>query len=96
MSILARGCNCTKCIKKKKDRLEVAREEWRKGKRKIEIVPYHYDCGDGCCADYGEDVYINGVDINCVGEYVVDVLDKVMEFLEIENVEIEYGDEGDI
>ena len=35
---------------------------------KINIKPYEYECGDGCCYDRGDSIYVDGVqlgDIPC-------------------------------
>lgn len=29
-------------------------------KHKIGIKPYSYECGDGCCSEFGYEYYLNG------------------------------------
>jgi hypothetical protein len=29
-------------------------------KHKIGIKPYSYECGDGCCTEFGHEYYVNG------------------------------------
>ena len=29
-------------------------------KYKIGIKPYSYECGDGCCSEFGNEYYVNG------------------------------------
>ena len=30
---------------------------------KLSIRPYSYECGDGCCSEYGETWFVDGVDV---------------------------------
>lgn len=32
-------------------------------KRKVTIQPWDYECGDGCCYDYGNKVFIDGAQL---------------------------------
>jgi len=29
-------------------------------KHKISIKPYSYECGDGCCSEFGNEYYVDG------------------------------------
>lgn len=33
---------------------------------KLSKRPYYYECGDGCCTEWGETWYVNGVEV-CSG-----------------------------
>lgn len=35
---------------------------------KIEMVDWSYDCGDGCCYEWGVDLFIDGEKINSFSE----------------------------
>jgi hypothetical protein len=35
---------------------------------KIELQPYWYTCGDGCCDEYGYNVLVDGKIIGSIGE----------------------------
>lgn len=88
MNILEQGCTCNHCLSKTKVALLDSRAKWLNGERKIEFKPYHYTCGDGCCDEYGTEVYVNGFQITRDGENVESVIECLMEFLEIENFSI--------
>ena len=93
MSLLDQGCQCEKCREITKLELIEAREGWLSGNREIVFKPYHRECGDGCCDDYGTDVYVNGFNLNCDGSSAECVVEALMEFLEFDNVVIEFEDE---
>lgn len=96
MGILDYGCTCSTCLAKTKLVLQDARDRWNNGEREIIFKPYHYTCSDGCCDDYGTKVFVNGFDINCNGDDAVSVLAGIMEFLEVDNVEIDYDYDDDL
>ena len=94
MSILDGGCQCLKCAKANIDRLNEARQLWKENKlREITFKSYHYECSDGCCSEWGTNVYINGFGACIDGESVESVAEGLMEFLEIDDVKILYEDE---
>jgi hypothetical protein len=33
-------------------------------KLKIKLVDWEYECGDGCCYDSGQDIHLNGKQLN--------------------------------
>lgn len=96
MGILDWGCTCPTCLERTKQTLQIARDRWKNGERYIVFEPYHYTCSDGCCDDYGTKVFVNGFDINCNGDDAVSVLAGIMEFLEVDNVEIDYDYDDDL
>lgn len=86
MNILEQGCTCESCMKITKQNLQNAKEKWDSGEREISFKNYHYTRSDGCCDEYGTNVFINGFDLNCNGEDAGSVIINLMEFLNIENV----------
>lgn len=90
MSILDKGCTCTSCMEIRKQNLKEARDKWNNGDRNILFQPYHYECGDGCCDEYGTNVYVNGFNLNCSGDDAESVVGSLIEFLNIDNVIIDY------
>lgn len=84
------SCECKSCSKKRSEDSDRAFKEWTAGKRDISIRHWDWECGDGCCSDYGTDVHVNGFRlIYADGENVESVLDSVLEFLGYDNVNIE-------
>lgn len=54
-------------------------------KIKIEIKDWHYQCGDGCCDNYGTDIYLNGKLVDTLGSGDLEnVLEKVLTLLHYE------------
>lgn len=58
---------------------------------KITLKDWEYTCGDGCCYDYGQDIYLNGEQL--YEQYAEDsenalraVLEKLGYKIEIENI----------
>jgi hypothetical protein len=50
--------------------------------KEIEIKPYDYTCGDGCCYQSGYDVFIDGEHIGfTIAEYAEEVIDIINEHL---------------
>lgn len=95
MGILDQGCTCPSCLAKTKLALLDAKGRWKNGERNIVFKPYHYSCSDGCCDDYGTKVFINGFQITGDGENFESVVSSIMEFLEVDNVEIDYDSYDD-
>lgn len=93
MGILDQGCTCPTCLERTKQALQDARYRWKSGERNIVFNPYHYSCSDGCCDDYGTKVIVNGFQITDDGENIESVISNIMEFLEIDNVDINYDNE---
>jgi hypothetical protein len=63
-------------------------------KLKIEVVQWTHDCADGCCTDYGIDVFINGEEVSSRTEDITQILSNVLEHLKID-AEIKYTYEDD-
>lgn len=63
-------------------------------KVKVELHEYTYDCGDGCCTDYGTLTVVNGKELPCHNQDVATILRIVLEELGYE-VEIEETYETD-
>ena len=59
-----------------------------KEKLKIELKDYIYECGDGCCTDYGTIVKVNGEKMPYHNQDVGTILRQVLEHLGYE-VEVE-------
>lgn len=93
MSIVDQGCTCASCSTNALQNLKAAREKWNNSEREITFRPYHYECGDGCCSEYGTNVYVNGFQLTRDGENAESVVSSLMEFLEIENVDIGFESE---
>jgi len=89
------GCQCEKCLARTKQNLIEARGKWYNGQREIVFKPYHYQCGDGCCDEYGTKVYINGFELPCDERDTESTLRNIFEFLEIENVAINWNHEDE-
>ena len=90
------SCECKSCSKKRSEESNKAFEEWQSGVRDIVIEHWDWECGDGCCSDYGTSVYVNDFKlIHADGSNVESVLSEVLEFLGYEHVHIEekYDDE---
>lgn len=95
MSLLDQGCTCDSCLKITLQNLLTAREKWKNGERELIITPYHYECSDGCCDEYGSTIYVNGFDLNCDIEDFGSVIEGLMEFLRVENVSVNYEYENE-
>ncbi len=95
MGILNQGCTCERCFNQILKELEIARSEWNNGVRNIVFKAYEYYCADKCCFSYGTDVYVNGFNVSCNGEDPEMILEALMEFLEIEGVNIDLEFEGE-
>jgi hypothetical protein len=93
MKILEQGCTCDSCLEATKQCLQEARERWKNGDRHILFEPYHYECGEGCCSDWGTRVFINGFKITSDGDNTESAVEALMEFLEFDGVNIDFHPE---
>ncbi|CAB4138579.1 hypothetical protein UFOVP331_139 [uncultured Caudovirales phage] len=59
-----------------------------KGKLNISLTEYTYECGDGCCTNFGTVTAVNGVDLPFHNQDIETILQQVLEHLGYE-VEIE-------
>ncbi len=59
---------------------------------KINLHDYAYNCGDGCCFNYGTITTVNGVELPCQNQDVKTILTQVLEHLGY-NVEITTTDD---
>ena len=64
-----------------------------KQKLNIDMHEYYYNCGDGCCTNYGTIIKVNGVELPSHNQDVYTILHNVLEFLGYE-VEINETFEG--
>jgi len=65
-------------------------------KHRIEIRPYEYECGDGCCHESGSIVKVDGglvADVAHCNE--LDALESILAALGIDAEIVEYDLEGD-
>lgn len=59
----------------------------------LSVQDYHYTCGDGCCDDYGERVFVNGEQINAdIYMNAHDAIEQILKHLgyEVEWKEMDY------
>lgn len=96
MGIADQGCGCANCRDKLEKTLSQARGKWEQGCRDIVFEHYQYTCSDGCCDEYGVNVYINGFNLNCDGSDVEQVVRSLMEFLGVEDVNIKINYDYDL
>ena len=94
--MLGDGCPCAKCVEITDEKLEKARELWRNGTKEIVFTNWHWQCGDGCCDDYGTDMAINGFTVGRVEGDPEAVTLCLLEFLgeDIESLKIDHESEG--
>lgn len=59
-----------------------------KEKVKIELIEYAYECGDGCCTNYGTITKVNGVEIECQNQDTETIIYHILTNLGYE-VEVE-------
>ena len=59
-----------------------------KDKLNISLTEYTYECGDGCCTNFGTVTAVNGVDLPYHNQDTQTILQQVLEYLGYE-VEIE-------
>lgn len=60
----------------------------KKEKLKIELIDYSWECGDGCCTNYGTITKVNGVELELHNQDAGTILRQVLEHLGYE-VEVE-------
>ena len=65
-----------------------------KQKLNIDIQEFSFNCGDGCCTDYGTIIKVNGVELPSHNQDAYTILKNVLEFLGYE-VEINETFGGD-
>lgn len=85
-SFMETGCLCPGCLKSRQDDLLYAKTLWNMGCRKISFVePKDFD-------DLNYPFIINGFEVNVAGLecQMHQVLADLFEFLEIDNVEMEF------
>lgn len=51
---------------------------------KIVIQDYHYSCSDGCCDEYGSNLYVNGKEVGTYSEIDENMLEDVLREFGIE------------
>jgi hypothetical protein len=56
-------------------------------KLKIQLNEFSYTCGDGCCDNYGTNVYVNGVEMPLINQDTGTIVKQILEHLGY-NVEI--------
>jgi len=47
-------------------------------KVKIELDEYYYNCGDGCCTNYGTTTTVNGKELDLHNQDVATILQQVL------------------
>ena len=65
-------------------------------KHKISIKPYNYECGDGCCTEFGNEYYVDGKFVHrspCDENGWLAVLTALAIQAEIVNLDIDTGEE---
>lgn len=72
-------CNCTTC-RSKDDVLknQVYQNMINNNQILIETQEWDYECGDGCCYDYGTNLYINNYHITDRFDWDTDILKEVL------------------
>ena len=65
-----------------------------KKKIKIELKDYWYQCGDGCCDNYGTITKVDGEELECHNQDAGTIVKQILEHLGYD-VEISYGDPDD-
>ena len=54
----------------------------------IELNEYMYSCGDGCCANYGTQVKVNGIEMEAHNTDTATILTQILNHLGYDDVEI--------
>jgi len=65
-----------------------------KPKLHINLNEYYYDCGDGCCTNYGTITTVNGVELEYHNQDAYTMIKQILEHLGYE-VEITENNEND-
>jgi len=79
-----KDCACDNCFYGRSDLTEqliLQQEEKVKKKLTITLTEYSYECGDGCCTNFGNITNINGVDLDCHNQDTQTILQQVLEHL---------------
>ena len=63
-------------------------------KVKIELDEFYYNCGDGCCTNYGTTTTVNGKELPLINQDVATILEQVLEELgyDVEIIETYNGE----
>ena len=63
-------------------------------KVKIELDEFYYNCGDGCCTNYGTTTTVNGKELDLINQDVATILEQVLEELgyDVEIIETYNGE----
>lgn len=81
-------CSCAKCTEADNRDKQRALEEWNNDRHDIKYESWDWECGDGCCSDYGMNLYIN--------DYLVtDTIDQEYPHIILDFLGIEYKLIGD-
>lgn len=66
-----------------------------KQKVKIELNYYQYQCGDGCCTNYGTITKVNGVPLESHNEDAETIVEQILKHLgyDVEVVSMSNGEE---
>lgn len=64
-------------------------------KHEIIFSNWHNSCGDGCCSDYGSEIYVNGVSVTRYYTDTASSLQLVLEALGIDATITEEWDDYD-
>ena len=56
-------------------------EKVNKKKIKIDLIDWTYDCGDGCCTNYGTTTKVNGVEMDLINQDTATILEEVLTHL---------------
>jgi len=65
-----------------------------KTKIKVSKRPYYYECGDGCCQEWGETWYVNGEEV-CSGPCEDNRLQQLLNHLGLEATIVNENEEGE-
>lgn len=52
-----------------------------KEKLKIDLIDWTYDCGDGCCTNYGTTTKVNGIEMPLQNQDAATILKMVLKHL---------------
>ena len=55
----------------------------------ISIKDWSYECGDGCCTNYGTTTKVNGFELSCNNQDRETIIEKILQHLGYE-VEMDY------
>ena len=83
------SCDCKYCSKIDSENRSRAFKEWQDGVRDIVFDHWDWECGDGCCSEYGINVYVNDYNLGVDGSDTESTLKAMFEFLGYEDVHIE-------